>query len=233
MEFTKKRKMITAILAIAFIAYQATLFSLCGFGGHTAVFWMSWVFMMAAFGAMTVSVTILGQRGMFLRDWLFGFPLVKHSTVFLTAELIASVVFILFEESVPAGWAFALQFLLLSVYGICAISCLLSKVIIGEVNGRAAGKTGFMKLLRADAEMLAERCTDPDTREECRRLAEAIRCSDPMGAEELRDLEQELASKVSACGKAVAAGDSTAARELCGEAALLLAERNRKCRAMK
>lgn len=233
MQFTKKRKMIAAILAIAFVAYQVTLFSLCGFGGHTAIFWMSWCFMLAAFAAMTVSVTILGQRGMFLRDWLFGFPIIKHSTVFLIAELAASIVFMLFEKRVPWGWAFAVQFLMLCIYGICAISCFLTKETINDVHTKVSDKTRFIKLLRADAEMLVEKCSDPETREECRKLAESIRYSDPMSSETLFELEKDLALTVSECDRAVTAKDYAAARELCAKAMLQLTERNKVCKALK
>lgn len=233
MQLTKKRKMITAILAITFIAYQVTLFSLCGFGGHTAVFWTSWVFMLAAFAAMTVSIAILGQRGMFLRDWLFGFPIIKHSTVFLTVELAASIAFMLFEKRVLWRWAFAVQFLLLCVYGICAISCFLTKETINDVHTKVSDKTRFLKLLRADAEMLVEKCTDSVTKEECQKLAEAIRYSDPMSSETLQELEGDLARTLSECDRAVTAKDFAAAKELCAKAMLLLAERNKVCKALK
>lgn len=233
MQFTKKRKMIAEILAIAFAAYHATLFSLCGFSGHTAVFWMSWVFMLAAFAAMTVSLIVLGQRGMFLRDWLFGFPLIKHSTVFLIAELVASGVFILLEEIVPFGWAFAVQFLLLCVYGICAVSCFLTKETINDVHTKVSDKTRFIKFLRTDAEMLVEKCSDPVTKEECRKLAEAIRNSDPMSNESLFELEKDLALTISECDRAVAAQDFSAVQDLCVKAKMLLSERSRKCKALK
>lgn len=233
MQFTKKRKMIAAILAIAFAAYHVTLFVLCGFSGHTAVFWMSWVFMLVAFAAMTVSVTVLGQSGMFLRDWLFGFPIIKHSTVFLIAELVASGVFILFEESVPLRGAFAVQFLLLCVYGICAISCFLTKETINDTHTKAGDKTRFIKLLRSDAEMLVENCSDPVTKEEFRKLAEAIRYSDPMSSEALFELEKDLAMTISECDRAVTAQDFATAKEFCAKASLLLAERNKMCKALK
>lgn len=233
MWFTKKRKMIAAILAIAFAAYHVILFVLYGFSGHTAVFWTSWVFMLAAFTAMIVSLTVLGQRGMFLRDWLFGFPIIKHSTVFLIVELVASGVFILLEESIPLGLAFAVQFLLLCVYGICAISCFLTKETINDVHTKVSDKTRFIKLLRSDVEMLVEKCSDPATREECLKLAEAIRYSDPMSSEALFELEKDLALTISECDKAVAVQDFTAAKELCAKAKLLLAERNKKCKALK
>lgn len=233
MEFTKKRKMIAAILAIAFAAYHVTLFSLCGFSGHTAAFWMSWVFAVVAFAAMTVSLTVLGMRGMFLRDWLFGFPIIKHSTAFLIAELIVSGICILFEESVPGAWAFAIQFFMLCVYGICALSCFLTKETIHDVQTKVSERTRFMKQLRTKAEMLAEKCTDPAIREECRSLAEAIRNSDPVSGESLVEIEQHLASMISECDRAVAAKDFAAAGELCAKAKLLLAERNKNCKALK
>ena len=233
MQFTKKRKMVAAILAIAFIAYQGVLFSLCGFGGHTAVFWVSWAFMLAAYGAMTVSVTILGQRGMFMRDWLFGFPIAKHSTVFLTAEFLVSCAFIVFEERVSFRWAFAIQFLMLCLYGVCAVSCFLAKATIDEVQGGVREKTAFIKLLRLDAEKLAESCPDPDTRSECAKLVEAARFSDPVSLECLGELGQQIAAVSPECAQAMAAGDAAMARELCRKAVRLLGERNRMCKAMK
>lgn len=233
MNLSKKGKMLAAILAIAFIAYNVTLFTICGFTEHTAVFWISWLFMLAAFAAMTVSGVILGKRGLFLRDWLFGFPIVRHSTVYLIAELLASILFILFEDAVRPGLAFGLQFLLLCIYGVCAVSCFLSKETIDDVHTRVSDKTRFIRLLCADAEMLVEKCPDPDTKEECRRLAEAIRYSDPMSSEALFELEKELSLTVSKCDSAIGEGDFAAARELCARAALQLTERNRKCKALK
>lgn len=134
MKLSKKEKMVAAILGITFIAYNVTLFVLCGFAGHASVFWISWAFMLISFAAMTVSGVILGQRGLFLRDWLFGFPIIKHSTAYITAELLVSSIFIIFEEAIRWNWAFGLQFLLLCIYGVCAVSCFLSKEIIDDIH---------------------------------------------------------------------------------------------------
>lgn len=233
MKLSTKEKMAAAILGIAFVAYNVTLFTLCGFAGHTAVFWMSWGFMLAAFAAMTASCVILGQQGMFLRDWLFGFPIVKHSTVYIIAELLASCAFIFLEDVVRWNWAFGGQFLLLCIYGVCAVSCFLAKETIHEVRANVREKTQFMKLLGADAETLAEKCADLETGKMCRALAEAIRYSDPMSSEALLALEQDIARTVAACGGAVEEADFAAARELCAKAMQQLSERNRKCKALK
>lgn len=233
MNLSKKGKMLAAILAIAFIAYNVTLFTVCGFTGHTPVFWISWLFMLIAFAAMTVSGVILGKRGLFLRDWLFGFPIVKHSTVYLIAEFFTSGAFILFEKVIRPGLAFGLQFLFLCIYGVCAVSCFLSKEMIDDVHTKVSDKTRFIRLLCTDAEMLVEKCPDPDTKEECRKLAEAIRYSDPMSSEALFELEKELSLTVSRCDSAIEERDFAVARELCAKAMLQLSERNKKCKALK
>ncbi len=225
--------MLAAILAISFVAYNVILFVLCGFTGHTAIFWMSWIFMLVAFAAMAGAGVILGQKGMFLRDWLFGYPIVKHSTVYIIAEFCASTLFIIFEHHIKWGWAFAVQFLFLCIYGVCAISCFLAKETIEDVHNNVSDKTRFIKLLRVDAEMLIEKCGDDETKEECKKLAEAIRYSDPMSNESLFELEKDLALTVSECDKAVSAKDFALAKELCAKAILQLTERNKKCKALK
>ena len=233
MKFTKKGKMLAAILAIAIVAYNVIFFVACGFEDHNEIFWMSWGFMMVAFLSMAVVGLLLGRQGMLLRDWLFGYPILKHSTIYLIAEFAASTLFVILEDTVSWQWALIVQFLLLAVYLVFAISCFMAKEAIREINTKVSDKTRFIKLLRADAEMLAAKCEEPTLKEQCRKFAEDVRFSDPMSSEALFELEKELIFTVSECDKAICARDYPLAAELCGKASLLLAERNRKCRALK
>ena len=233
MKLNKKGKMLATILAILFITYNVILFILSGFTDHTAVFWLSWAFMMISFGAMACVGLILGKQGMFLRDWLFGYPIIRHTTLYLVFEFVASTIFIIFEQQVGLGWTFSLQFLFLAVYLVFAISCFMAKETISDIHTKVSDKTRFIKMLRADAEMLTEKCADAETKEQCQQLAEAIRYSDPMSSKALFELEKELALAVSECDKAVAANDFESARKLCEKAMLLLAERNKKCKTLK
>lgn len=230
---SKKSKFAAAILAIAIIAYNAVLFAICDFKGHTGAFWTSWIFMLISFATMTVSGVVLGQKGRLLHDWLFNFPIIRHSAIYIAAEFVVSTVFIILESHVKWSIAFAVQFLLLCVYGIFAVSCLLSKEVIEDVHDNVSDKTLFIKLLRADTEMLVEKCSDAETKEQYRQLAGAIRYSDPMSNEALFELEKELALAVADCDKAIVANDFEGAKELCKKASLLLSERNKKCKALK
>lgn len=233
MKLTKKGKFLAAILAIAFVAYNCIFFLLCGFTGHTAVFWISWGFMIVAFAAMAIVGLVLGKQGMLLRDWLFGFPIVRHSAIYLILEFVSSTLFVVFEEKIPWGWVLAIQLLFFAVYLIFAISCFLAKDTIAEVNTKVSDKTRFIKLLRTDAEMLVEKCGDPALAEKCRKFAEAVQYSDPMSDEALFELEKDLAFTVSECDKAIVAQEYGKAEQLCDKASLLLTERNRKCKALK
>lgn len=233
MNITKKSKMTAAILAIAFIAYNVILFVLCGFTEHTGIFWMSWIFMLVAFFAMAGAGVLLGQKGMFLRDWLFGYPIIKHSTVYIIAEFCASSLFIILEDDIKWGWAFAVQFLFLCIYGVCAVSCFLAKETIDDIRSNVGNKTEFWKLLRADAEMLVEKCENAELKVQLQQLSDAIRYSDPMSSDALFELEREITVAVSECDKAVASGDLEKAGVLCKKVQSLVSERNKKCKALK
>lgn len=233
MKITKKGKMLGAILAIAFVVYNIIFFVLCGFADHTPVFWMSWVFMNLAFIAMACIGLLLGKKGMFLRDWLFGYPLIRHTTLYLIFEFIGSTVFVIFEKQIGWGWAFCVQLLILAVYLVFAISCFMAKDTISEVHTKVSDKTRFIKLLRVDVEMLVKKCADAETREQCRQLAETIRFSDPMSDEALFELEKELAFAVSQCERTIDLEDYETAQGWCAKAFILLEERNEKCKALK
>lgn len=233
MHMTKKDKMTAMILAISFIAYNVILFVLCGFTEHTGVFWTSWLFMLVAFFTMASAGVLLGQKGIFLRDWLFGYPIIKHSTIYIVAEFCASTLFIILEKHIKWGWTFAVQFLFLCIYGVCAVSCFLAKETIDDIHSKVGGKTEFWKLLRADAEMLTEKCEDILLKAEFQQLSDTIRYSDPISSDLLTDLEGEISTAVAECIAAVSDKNYSAARELSNKAMLLLSERNKKCKALK
>lgn len=233
MKLNKKSIMLGTILAIVFVAYNVVVFTSAGFTGNNAVFWTSWIFMILAFVSMAVVGVIMGESGMTLRDWLFGYPIFKHTTIFITSELIVSVIFMLLQDKVSFPLAFVIQFILLCVYLVFAISCFLAKTTIEEVNKNVKDKTIFVRTLRVDVEMLAQKCPDSELKALCQKLAEEIRYSDPMSNEALFELEKDIALAVSECENAISMGNFDAATALCNKATELLAERNKKCLVLK
>ncbi len=222
-----------AMGAIAFVMYNILVFAIGGFSGHEAAFWISYVFTVIAFGLVGLSAAILGKTGMAMRDWLFGYPIVRHCIIYVCAQLFASVMFMIFEYDIEWVLPAVVQVLLLGVFGILVLSCFAAKNVVGEIHQKVEKKTRYIALLQADAQMLANKCEDPEVKRQCEKLAEAIRFSDPMSNELLAGLEQNLMTTVSACGNALDEGNYVLASSLCEKAMQQLAERNTKCKVLK
>ena len=224
---------LTAIIAaIMFVTYNAVLFAICGFPHHGGAFWLSYVFMMVAFATFAISGFIVKDRVVQPKDWLLGYPILKHCVIYLVVELIVSVLFIILDAVVNCPWgiAFAVQLILLAVHLVFIISCFVAKEIIEGVGEKTEKKTSYVALLRVDVEMIAERQTDPDLKKEFAKLAEQVRFSDPMSSDLLGDLERNISALVD---RAKVETDAAALMELCREISLLLTERNKKCKVLK
>lgn len=235
MKLTKKSKMLMAVLVIAIVVYTVVLFVVCGFEGHGAEFWISFAFVMISFLLLAIGGAVLGSRGLSLKDWLFGLPLVKHSAAYIAFELVISTVFIVlgYHTKVKWGLVFAPQFIALGVYLVFAISCLLAKQTIDDVQTKVSDKTTFIRLLKVDADMLVERAASADAKKVFSDFSEAVEYSDPMSSEALFELEKDISLAVAQAGEKLSAGDETSAIALCKKASLLLSERNKKTRALK
>lgn len=231
MKISKKAAMFAGILALIFLAYNLTLFVFTGFD-HYASFWISYVFMLISFVVLACVGTLLGQRGLMLRDWLFGFPIIKHSVVYLVVEFAVSRIFMAIDSD---SWklAFVLQFLIMAVYLVFAISCFLAKETITEIEERVAVKTQTIRLLYADMQTAAQGCADAELKPTLEKLAEELRYSDPMSNEALADLERRLANVIGEVKALVLSGQYELAKQNCVTVANLINERNLKCKVLK
>ena len=231
MNISKKAAMFAGILALVFLAFNLILFIVAGFE-HYAAFWISYVFMLIAFLALGGVGALLGKRGLVLRDWLFGYPIVKHSALYLVAEFVLAVIFMA-KDSEEWKLAFVLQFLVLVVYLVFAISCFLAKETITEVEKRVAVKTQTIRLMYADMQYAAQGCADAELKPTLEKLAEELRYNDPMSNEALAALENRLANVIGEVKALVYAGQFEAAKQNCVTVANLINERNLKCKVLK
>ncbi len=231
MNMTKKSKMSAAILALVFLTYNLVLFIATGFD-HFASFWVSYVFVLIAFISLACVSSLLGAKGMLLRDWLFGYPIIKHGVIYMVVEFIVSIIFMAADTD---EWklAFVVQFLLLAVYLVFAVSCFLAKETIQEIEKKVAVKTQTIRLLYAEMYTAAQGCTDETLKPVLEKLAEELRYSDPMSNEALADLEARLGNVVGEVKKLVLSGHFDIAKQYCVTVANLIVERNQKCKALK
>lgn len=233
-KLTSKVLMTAIMLGIGFITYNVVLFVICGFADHGGSFWVSYVFMLIAFATLTISGYLLKSRNMQPRDWLLGYPVLKHCTIYIILEFISSILFMgLDYKDCPWGIAFAVQMVLLAVYLVFIISCFLAKEMIEDVQTNVKVRTSKMKLLQVDVEMIAESTNNIDIKEAFVKLAEQVRYSDPMSNDALNDLDDQIAYVVGQAKTSASMNDVDGTLALCKKASLLINERNKKCKVFK
>lgn len=229
--------MSAVLFVLAFAGYHIILFSIAGFSGHGASFWISYGFMLAAFASTVISCLILkGRRESIIiaKDWIFGFPVLRHCAIHIVAELIISILFMVLDI-IRCPWAIplAIQLILLIVHLVFIISCFIAKQTIEAVEENVKINTSFIKGLQIEVEMIAQSSANPDIKREFGKLAEQIRFSDPVSSPALHNIENTLSICVNQAKNCVALNEINSALEYCNKASLMLIERNKRCKAFK
>ena len=226
-----KRGIYSAILtAIVFILYHCVLFLLAGFTGHTSTFWLSYACILLSFLAILVSTLLMGNQTLRLRDWLFSWPLIKHSILFLVTEVVVSSIFMVLEDQVHFAIALAVQLIVVGVYAVFAVSCLSAQEAVTEIHEKIRSSTTFMLSLRLKADQLAGRAPQLQALQQ---LAEELRYSDPVSNPALAAMERELGLCIAQIEEMLNARCAAQAQPLCQQALLLLQQRNDYCKSMK
>lgn len=229
-----KRARTYALLCVGALAfYHVVLFSIAGFSGHGTAFWISYAFMVL--GTVTVAFNCfrLEQSAIQPRDRVLGFPILKHCAVYLATELAVSVLFMLRGAFCPNGIVLSVQLTLLVLHIVLVATCFQAKKTITELQDRTKRNTQMMLLLRADAEMLAEKTQDADAKKRAAALAEQLRYSDPVSNEALAVLEAQIGQTIAMATAYAEQGSAQEVVRCCEKAALLLQERNKKCALLK
>ena len=232
---SNKPLMFGIVFFIILAVYNACLFLIAGgFEGHDILFWSSYIFMTVAFLDIIAIGIAFKTRSYKAKDWYLAFPVTKHATIYFVAELVISSIFMALDQTdCPAWLSIVVQLLILAVHIIFVVLCFMSKETIVNVQQKVKDKTTFTKLLQADCEVLAQKAEEPALRIALSKLAEQVRYSDPMSNDNLFELEKQITLWVNNIGSCMSVNDFAGAMECCNKASMLLAERNKKCIALK
>jgi hypothetical protein len=220
----------TVIFAIAFLAYNVVLFALAGFDGG-ATFWVSYVFMLCTFASWAICGNNLKTRTNQPRDWLFGFPIIKHCTIYTVIELVASVIFMLMDD-ISVGIPLALQAIILAVHAVFVVSCFSAREKIIEVQETVKKKVVYIDTLLANIDVALSKTNDAEVKEVLNVLREEVRYSDTMSHDSLSVLESQVAQTIDMVNRAISANDNVNAIKCCQSALQLMKERNARAKAM-
>lgn len=227
-----KKKTIGMSLAVwAIILVVFNLFVFLFLTPVSAVFWISYGFMLAAFALQLVGM-YLSFKDFTVQAAFFGIPLAQFTLFYFFAELFMCLVFMFFQRIV---WTipFFLQFLMLAIYGVVAIVSVFARDTAVAAKDKVQQAAAAMRMETVDVEMLCDGARDPELKRQLHRLADAVRYSDPMTNDAVADVEAWIRQEYMALQTYCEDGDIPAALESCAKMQRLYVERNKKLMASK
>ena len=219
-----------AVWAIFFVIYNIAVFLFLK--PVTPVFWVSWGFMILAFGLQILGM-YLSFKDFTVEAVFFGIPLAQFTLYYFFAELFMSVVFMLFQALIGVKIAGFLQLALLAVYAVVAIVSVGARDAAVGIKNDYDHKTKDQKLKAIDIELLRDEAKDPELKKQLGRLAEAVRYSDPMTNAAVADVDGRITLEVMTLQAACEDGDLEGAKASCAKLQRLYVERNKKLLASK
>ena len=122
--------------------------------------------------------------------------------------------------------------IILGFTAIAVIKASAAAELVEETGKKVKAQTVFIKLLTADAEALMTKAEADEAKAATKKVYEAVRFSDPMSVEALAGVESQITLKFHEFADAVTSG-AEGVSKLADELAILLDERNKKCKVLK
>ena len=220
------------IRGIVVLFVVLTLYSLVAFlvpFAHTAVFWLSFGFTMAAFAVVVASIYIAFMKNPAAKSRFYGFPIARIGVIYGVVQLAISFVIMALAKLIP-WWVATLVYAIglgTALIGLVSVEAVVSEIQTQDVKLKK--DVSLMRSLQSKVNHLAAQSGNADIKA----LAEEFRYSDPVSSEAIADAEADLAAAVSELQVAYVDGDKEAMVVLSRKISVLLAERNRLCKLNK
>ena len=224
----KKDTIRAMIVAIVMLAIYNLIAFVIPFA-HTAAFWISYGFTMAAFVVVAASIYIAFIKNPDAKSRFYGFPIARIGVLYGGAQLVASVVIMAIAAIIP-WWIPVLIYAI--AMGIAIIGLVSAEAIVDGIQTQDAklkDNTDMMRALQSKVSQIASQTDDAAIKA----LAEEFLYSDPVSNDAIADAEADLAAAVDQLQAAFIDGDNEAAAQMCRKATALLSERNRLCKLNK
>lgn len=224
-----KKDIIRAIVVavITLVIYNLVAFMIPF--AHTAVFWISYGFTLAAFAIACASFYIAFIKNPDAKSRFYGFPIARIGVLYGGAQLIVSLIFMALAKWI-LWWIPTLVYAIglgAAIIGLVGAEAVVEEIQTQDV--KLKDNTTMMRTLQSKISQIASQTDNTGIKA----LAEEFRYSDPVSNDAIADAEADLAAAVDQLQSAFVDGDQEAVTQLCREATALLSERNRLCKLNK
>ena len=196
---------------------------------HTAAFWISYGFTLAAFAVVCASIYIAFIKNPDAKSRFYGFPIARIGVLYGCAQLIVSLVVMAVAKWTP-WWIPVLVYAI--GMGAAVIGLVAADAVVEEIQTQDVKLKKDVSLMRSLQSKISQIASQTDNAG-IKALAEEFRYSDPVSNDAIADAEADLAAAVDQLQAAFVDGDNEAMAQLCRKATALLAERNRLCKLNK
>lgn len=229
MSISRNKSLSMIIIFIVFAVFNISAFLLPL--ERNGMFWTGYGFTMIAL----ILTAVVGFYALFregLKSKVYRCPLIFLVWTYLIVQLVIGILE-MFLVFIPYQYGIVLNSILLGGYLIGLIATDIANEEVENIDKKIKEKVFLIKTLEADLEDIASKATDENTLKTLNDLTEAIRYSDPMSSQQLETIENKIKTKVADLSEAATAADISIMKTICVEIQQLIAERNRKCKAMK
>lgn len=218
--------------AIVVAVVLLVLFNLVAFllpFAHTATFWISYGFTLAAFVVVCASIYIAFIKKPNAKSRFYGFPIARISALYCGTQFVVSLIVMALATWIP-WWVSTLAYTV--GLGAAIIGLISTEAVVSEIHAqdhKLEKEVALMRSLQSKVSQMAAQCDDAAIKA----LADEFRYSDPVSNQAIAEAEADLVAAVDQLQSAYADGDTEAMAQLCCKASALLAERNRLCKLNK
>ena len=194
-------------------------------------FWAGYVFITLAYVGQLICAFVAFKEAN-IRKFFYKLPLLLVSY----AGLVLTIIFggiCMVVPNVPYWAGIIICFIILVFTAIAVVKASAAGELVTNIDEDVKEKTSFIKSLTVDVESVLTCAKSEVVKEECKKVYEAVRFSDPMSNEALSVIEAKITVKVDELSSMVSTDDTEKVKEIADELVLLVADRNKKCKALK
>ena len=196
---------------------------------HTAAFWISFCFTLAAFVVTGASIYIAFVKNPDAKSRFYGFPIAKIGVIYGLVQLVAGLIFMALAAFIPVA---VVVLVCAAALGATVIGLISADAVVSEIHAqdvKLKKNVTLMRSLQSKVNQMATQSEDAGIKA----LAEEFRYSDPVSSDGVAGADRDLAAAVDELQSAYVEGEPEAVANLCRKVSALLAERNRLCKLNK
>lgn len=229
---SKKAISLILVYSIVFVAY-AILFFLIPFPKSIAA-WTEFAFTLISIISGLGITYYAFSKSETLKSKIYGFPVFRIGAVYTIAQISFGIVICLIGifVTVPAWIPAAASIVLLMLTALGTIVSDNARDVIEQQEQNDKVSTKTMTYFRLDIQSIVDMCGDAELKKRLIALNDNFKYSDPVSSYELKAIEAEIQDEIKKLSSAINS-DVSAAAQITEKIERLLADRNRRCKALK